>query len=117
MSGRFRAGGRVLHALPLFTPMALFRATNVALPAGASIILLPRFDAEELMRLMPGATVLMGVPTVLYRLPRIRASPAELTRRTMRLFVSGSRAASLADTPRAFPKPARATAFSSVTRQ
>jgi len=93
---RFGPADVLLHALPLFHTHGLFVATNVALAAGASIILLPRFDAEEVMRLMPGATVLMGVPTFYTRLLEDPRFARELTAH-MRLFVSGS-APLLADT-------------------
>lgn len=86
---RFTADDRLLHALPIFHTHGLFVATNVALVSGASLILLPRFDAGEVVRLLPGATVMMGVPTFYTRL----LSRPDLTRDLvghMRLFVSGS---------------------------
>jgi len=90
----------LLHALPLFHIHGLFVAINVTLAAGASLILLPGFDPDELFRQLPAATVLMGVPTFYVRLlqdPRLdRAATAH-----MRLFVSGS-APLLAATHREF---------------
>jgi len=86
---RFTPADRLLHALPIYHTHGLFVATNTTLAAGSAMIFLPRFSAGELLRLMPQATVLMGVPTFYSRL---LAEP-ELTReRTagMRLFVSGS---------------------------
>jgi malonyl-CoA/methylmalonyl-CoA synthetase len=76
----------------------LFVASNVALFAGASMIFLQKFDANEVMRSMPRATALMGVPTFYVRL----LQHPDLSRETtghMRLFVSGS-APLLADTHR-----------------
>ena len=65
----------------------LLRSRNVL--AGASMFLLPRFDVQELMRLMPRASVLMGVPTFYTRLLAEPTFTRELAAH-MRLFVSGS---------------------------
>jgi malonyl-CoA/methylmalonyl-CoA synthetase len=86
--------------LPIFHTHGLFVATNVSLMAGATILLLPKFDPKEVLALLPRASVLMGVPTFYTRL----LSEARLTREKtahMRLFVSGS-APLLAETHRAF---------------
>src|SRR3954469_5901151 len=48
---RFTAEDRLLHALPMFHSHRLFVAINVTLMAGGSLILLPRFDLDEIMRL------------------------------------------------------------------
>ncbi len=88
----------LLHALPVFHTHGLFVATNVALIAGCPMIFLPKFDTGEVMRLMPQATAMMGVPTFYTRL----LAEAGLTRAAtahMRLCVSGS-APLLADTHR-----------------
>lgn len=73
---RFTAADRLLHALPIFHTHGLFVATNISIVAGSAMILLPRFDAAELVRLMPGASVMMGVPTFYTRLLAAPASPA-----------------------------------------
>jgi malonyl-CoA/methylmalonyl-CoA synthetase len=99
-SWRFTSKDVLIHALPIFHTHGLFVATNVGLMAGATMILLPKFDPEEVLALFPRATALMGVPTFYTRL---LGSPG-LSRETtagMRLFVSGS-APLLADTHRAF---------------
>ena len=97
---RFTGEDVLLHALPIFHTHGLFVATNVCLASGAAMIFLPGFDADEVMRLMPRATAMMGVPTFYTRLlddPRLtRESVAH-----MRLFVSGS-APLLAETHAAF---------------
>jgi malonyl-CoA/methylmalonyl-CoA synthetase len=88
----------LIHALPIYHTHGLFVASNVTLFARASMIFLPKFDPEAIIKLMARATVLMGVPTFYTRLLQ---SPA-LTREAaahMRLFVSGS-APLLADTHR-----------------
>jgi malonyl-CoA/methylmalonyl-CoA synthetase len=95
---RFTKDDVLLHALPIFHVHGLFVASNVALVSGASMIFLPKFDPNEIMRFIPRATVLMGVPTFYVRL----LQHPELGRDTtshMRLFVSGS-APLLAETHR-----------------
>ena len=86
---RFSAADVLIHALPVFHTHGLFVATNVALLAGATMIFQPRFDADAIIKALPRATALMGVPTFYTRLidhPGLtRASTAH-----MRLFVSGS---------------------------
>lgn len=95
---RFSRDDVLLHALPIFHTHGLFVATNVALLAGCPMILLPKFDADEVIRLMPQATVMMGVPTFYTRLlDDARLTPDLVA--GMRLFVSGS-APLLAETHR-----------------
>ena len=65
---RFSPADVLIHALPIFHTHGLFVATNVALMAGASMIFLPKFSADEVLDWMPKATVLMGVPTFYTRL-------------------------------------------------
>jgi malonyl-CoA/methylmalonyl-CoA synthetase len=88
----------LIHALPIFHTHGLFVATNVTLLAGASMLFLPRFDADAILALMPRATVLMGVPTFYVRLLQEDRLTAQATK-GMRLFVSGS-APLLAETHR-----------------
>ncbi|WP_234186264.1 malonyl-CoA synthase [Shinella sp. NM-101] len=97
---RFTSADRLIHALPIFHTHGLFVASNVTLLSGASMYLLAKFDADETLKLMESATVLMGVPTFYVRLVQhpglTRAATAG-----MRLFVSGS-APLLAETHRGF---------------
>ncbi|HEX8626266.1 MAG TPA: malonyl-CoA synthase [Allosphingosinicella sp.] len=86
---RFTAADRLLHALPIFHTHGLFVATNVTLLAGGSMLFLPAFDLTEIVRLLPRATTMMGVPTFYTRLLAHPAFTRELTEH-MRLFVSGS---------------------------
>ena len=78
----------LLHALPIFHIHGLFVATNVTLMAGAGMIFC-KFDGDELVRLMPRATVMMGVPTFYVRLLQHKGLTKAATAH-MRLFVSGS---------------------------
>ncbi|MCZ7658835.1 MAG: AMP-binding protein, partial [Xanthobacteraceae bacterium] len=65
---RFTGEDVLLHALPIYHTHGLFVATNTLLLAGGSMIFLPRFDADQVMRLIPKATAMMGVPTFYTRL-------------------------------------------------
>ncbi|HEX2725620.1 MAG TPA: malonyl-CoA synthase, partial [Beijerinckiaceae bacterium] len=95
---RFTRDDVLLHALPIFHVHGLFVASNVALVSGATMIFLPKFDPNEIMRFMPRATALMGVPTFYVRLLQHPDLGHETTSH-MRLFVSGS-APLLAETHR-----------------
>ncbi|MFH1339649.1 MAG: malonyl-CoA synthase [Pseudomonadota bacterium] len=95
---RFTDKDVLIHALPIYHTHGLFVASNVTLFARASMIFLPKFDPDLIIRLMARATVMMGVPTFYTRLLQSPALTKESTRH-MRLFVSGS-APLLADTHR-----------------
>src|ERR1700736_6086857 len=96
--GGFTNNDVLIHALPIYHTHGLFVASNVTLFARASMIFLPKFDPDLIIKLMARATVLMGVPTFYTRLLQSPALTKESTRH-MRLFVSGS-APLLADTHR-----------------
>ena len=86
---RFTGNDVLLHTLPLFHIHGLFAAINTVLACGASVLLAPKFDPVDSLRLLTEATVFMGVPTHYTRL----LSQAALNHETtagMRLFVSGS---------------------------
>jgi malonyl-CoA/methylmalonyl-CoA synthetase len=95
---RFTNQDVLIHALPIYHTHGLFVASNVTLFARASMIFLPKFDPELIIKLMARATVLMGVPTFYTRLLQSPALTRESARH-MRLFISGS-APLLADTHR-----------------
>lgn len=97
---RFTSDDKLIHALPIFHTHGLFVASNVILLAGASMVFLPKFDAEQVLALMPKATCMMGVPTFYVRLIQSSALTKERTA-NMRLFISGS-APLLAETHRQF---------------
>lgn len=90
----------LLHALPIFHTHGLFVASNVILLSGGAMIFMPKLDVAQLIKFMPRATSLMGVPTFYTRLLGHPDFTAELTAH-MRLFISGS-APLLAETHRAF---------------
>jgi malonyl-CoA/methylmalonyl-CoA synthetase len=95
---RFTDKDVLIHALPIYHTHGLFVASNVTLFARASMIFLPKFDPEMIIKLMARATVLMGVPTFYVRLLQSPALTKESTKH-MRVFISGS-APLLADTHR-----------------
>ena len=77
----------LLHANPI--AYGLFGTTNLVLMNGTSMILLPKFDSETVIRFLPRATVFIAVPTYYARLVGHRGFTAEICR-NMRLFVTGS---------------------------
>ena len=79
----------ILHALPLFHVHGLFFACHTALLCGATLIFLPKFDANLVLENLHLATVFMGVPTYYSRLlsePKFNRESCK----NMRLFTSGS---------------------------
>ena len=85
----FRAGDVLLHMLPIFHTHGLFVACHTSLLNGSPMIFCPRFDVAEACRLLPRATVFMGVPTYYVRL-LAHAGFGERQCANVRLFVSGS---------------------------
>jgi malonyl-CoA/methylmalonyl-CoA synthetase len=85
----FTHGDVLLHALPIYHVHGLFVAVHCALLSGARMLWLPRFDADEIVDLLPQATVVMGVPTFYTRLLALPSLTRDAAR-NVRLFVSGS---------------------------
>ncbi len=82
-------GDVLIHALPIFHVHGLFVAIHGALLNGSKMLWCAKFEPQTVLRLLPRASVFMGVPTLYVRL---LAEPG-LTRdavRSMRLFISGS---------------------------
>lgn len=96
----FSSADVLLHALPVFHAHGLFIAANTMLACGGAMLFLPKFDADEVMRLLPRTTSMMGIPTFYTRLLKHPGLNRESTAH-MRLFVSGS-APLLAETHREF---------------
>ncbi len=78
----------LIHALPVHHAHGLFVACNVTMLAGASMIWLEKFDTDAVVKVMPEASVLMGVPTFYARLLEHRGLKRAAA--GMRLFISGS---------------------------
>ena len=86
---RFTARDTLLHALPIFHTHGLFVACNVTLLAGGKMVYLPKFDLDDVFRLLPKCTSMMGVPTFYTRMLADQRLTADATRH-VRVFISGS---------------------------
>ena len=85
----FRDDDVLLHALPIYHVHGLFVAIHCALLSGSSMVFQQRFDVLDVMRELPNATVLMGVPTFYTRLLAQPEFGSDMVS-SMRLFISGS---------------------------
>ncbi|MFO1034445.1 MAG: malonyl-CoA synthase [Hyphomicrobiales bacterium] len=90
----------LIHALPVYHTHGLFTAFNTLLLSGGRMLFRRKFDAADVMSLMPQATCLMGVPTFYTRLLQHPGLTRDAVAH-MRLFISGS-APLLAETHREF---------------
>ena len=97
---RFTSDDVLLHALPIFHAHGLFVGANVSLLVQGSMIFLPKFDLDTVLKKLPEATTMMGVPTFYTRLLSDERFDKGLAAH-MRLFISGS-APLLAETHKAF---------------
>ncbi len=79
----------LIHALPVFHVHGLFVAFHTILLAAAKILFHRKFDPAAVLRDVPRATMLMGVPTFYVRLLQEPGLTHEAVAH-MRLFVSGS---------------------------
>ncbi len=86
---RFTDQDVLLHALPIFHTHGLFVASNTCLLAGSQMILLPKFDLDQVLENLPKATSMMGVPTFYTRLLGDDRFTKDRVGH-MRLFTSGS---------------------------
>jgi malonyl-CoA/methylmalonyl-CoA synthetase len=96
----FTRGDVLLHALPVYHVHGLFVAIHCVLMSGSRMLWLPRFEAKDVVALLPRATAMMGVPTFYTRLLAEPSFTREVCA-AVRLFVSGS-APLLPETFRAF---------------
>src|SRR5579863_4400922 len=80
---------RLLHALPVYHAHGLLTAVNTLLVAGGSILFLPRFEPARIVKALPHATVMMGVPTHYARLLKEPDLASFITDR-FRLAICGS---------------------------
>ena len=79
----------LIHALPIFHIHGLFVATHLAVFNSSTILFLEKFDPDEIVKLLPQATVYMGVPTHYVRLLK-NENFNKRACNNMRLFTSGS---------------------------
>jgi len=96
----FTSADKLIHALPVYHTHGLFVATNTMFLSGGQMFFRRKFYAGDVIKLIPQATALMGVPTFYTRLLQHDALTRDLCAK-MRLFVSGS-APLLAETHRTF---------------
>ncbi|QGG95026.1 AMP-binding protein [Actinomarinicola tropica] len=87
LAWRWSEDDRLVLALPLFHMHGLGVGVHGTLAAGASAVLLPRFDPEDVLTEAADATMFFGVPTMYSRL--VEAPGAERLA-SLRLCVSGS---------------------------
>jgi malonyl-CoA/methylmalonyl-CoA synthetase len=97
---QFTAQDKLIHALPVYHTHGLFVATNTVFASGGQLLFRRKFDIDDIIRVMPEATALMGVPTFYTRLLQHKGLTRDTTKH-MRLFVSGS-APLLAETHKEF---------------
>jgi malonyl-CoA/methylmalonyl-CoA synthetase len=79
----------LLHALPIFHTHGLFVAINTTILNTSKMLFLSGFKTEDVIDLLPAATVMMGVPTFYHRLLRVSDFDSK-TCENVRLFISGS---------------------------
>jgi malonyl-CoA/methylmalonyl-CoA synthetase len=96
----FVPGDVLLHALPIFHVHGLFIALHTALLNASRILWMPKFEVDTFVRLLPRATVVMGVPTFYTRLLSAPSFGKDQCH-NLRLAISGS-APLLAETHKAF---------------
>ncbi len=85
----FEENDILLHALPIFHVHGLFVALHCAFLKANTVLFLPKFDPEIIIKQLPRATVFMGVPTFYVRLLATETFTKE-TCANMRLFTAGS---------------------------
>jgi len=85
----WRPGDVLIHALPIFHVHGLFVALHGALLNGSKMLWLGKFDPQRVVRMLPEATVFMGVPTLYVRLLQEPGLDRQAARH-MRLFIAGS---------------------------
>ncbi|MDE2618822.1 MAG: AMP-binding protein [Sphingomonadales bacterium] len=86
---RFSSEDTILHTLPLFHAHGLFVCLHLGLYSGATLRMLPKFDAARVIADLPRVTVFMGVPTFYTRLLESEGFTREASA-GLRLFISGS---------------------------
>jgi malonyl-CoA/methylmalonyl-CoA synthetase len=85
----FRVDDVLLHALPVFHTHGLFVAINTTILNTSKMLFLTGFKTEDVIGLLPRATVMMGVPTFYNRLLNASGFDSKSCQ-NMRLFISGS---------------------------
>ena len=79
----------LLHALPIYHVHGLFVALGCVFLSGSRVLWMNAFDADEVEKVLPKCSVMMGVPTYYTRLisnPKLNHN----TTANIRVFISGS---------------------------
>lgn len=79
---------KLLHTMPLYHAHGLFMTTHCVLASGASMLLLPRFEAVDVIERLGSVTLFSGVATMYKRMlghPSLRENA-----RGVRAFMAGS---------------------------
>ena len=79
----------LLHALPIYHVHGLFVALGCVFLSGSRVLWMNAFDADEVLKILPKCSVMMGVPTYYTRLlsnPKLNTD----TTANIRVFISGS---------------------------
>ncbi len=84
----WRSSDKLLHTMPLYHAHGLFMTTHCIMSAGASMFMMPRFEAAEVVAALPLVTAFSGVPTMYSRMLAVPSLAANA--RGVRLFVSAS---------------------------
>ncbi|MCP3674119.1 MAG: AMP-binding protein [Gammaproteobacteria bacterium] len=85
----FTHNDTLLHCLPTFHVHGLFISLGCTLLSGASIRWLSAFNINNVIKYLPGSTVMMGVPTYYTRLLDDENFTGQVSH-NIRLFISGS---------------------------
>jgi len=85
---QMRREDRALAVLPLFHPFGQYVVQNIPLAAGATVVLLPEFDAGEVVRVLSeqAITVFAGLPTMYHSMAEHVQEPISLPK--LRLCIS-----------------------------
>lgn len=86
---QFSSEDVILHSLPLFHAHGLFVCLHLGLYSGATLRMLPKFDAGKVIAELDKVSVFMGVPTFYTRLLEDARFTHEVAS-GRRLFISGS---------------------------
>ena len=79
----------LLHALPIYHVHGLFVALGCVFLSGSRVLWMNAFDADEVLKILPKCSVMMGVPTYYTRIlsnPKLNTD----TTANIRVFISGS---------------------------
>ena len=79
----------LLHALPIYHVHGLFVALGCVFLSGSRVLWMNAFNADEVLKILPKCSVMMGVPTYYTRLlsnPKLNND----TTANIRVFISGS---------------------------